>query len=106
MTHPKALATALLLSMPLAILPAVTASAGVVERACLKSDRKAASRSLCGCIQDVADISLSGSDQKTAASLFADPQKSQDIRQSDNRSNETFWLRYKKFGEQVEMFCS
>ncbi len=81
------------------------AQASVIERACLKSDRSGVSRSLCGCIQDAADLTLSGKDQKLAASFFRDPQKAQDIRQSDRRSHEDFWQRYRTFGSTAEAFC-
>ncbi len=82
------------------------AAAGTIERACIKSDRKAATRSLCGCIQDVADLTLTRSDQKLAATLFRNPHKAQEIRQSDRRSHEKFWKRYKNFGATAEAFCS
>lgn len=84
---------------------ASVASAGTIERACLGSDRKAANRALCGCIQQVADATLSGSDQRLAAKFFKDPQMAQDIRQSDNQSHEIFWKKYKSFGETAQSYC-
>ena len=84
---------------------ALPASADPIERACLKSDRPA-SRALCGCIQDVADLTLTNRDQRLASSFFSDPQKAQDIRMSDRRSHEAFWDRYKAFGETAETYCS
>ncbi len=89
-----------------ALSTSTPAYAGSIERACLSSDRKAASRALCGCIQDAADLTLSGQDQNLAASFFKNPQKAQDVRQSDRRSHETFWKRYKTFGSTAEAFCS
>jgi len=80
-------------------------NAGVIESACLKSDRKAANRALCGCIQDAADLTLDRRDQKMAATFFRDPHKAQEIRQSDNRSHEAFWKRYKQFGSTAETYC-
>jgi len=80
-------------------------AAGTIEKACVRSDRQAASRALCGCIQDVADLTLSGTDQRLAATFFKDPHKSQQIRQSDRRSNELFWQRYKSFGSTAEAYC-
>jgi len=88
------------------LLWAPIASAGPIERACIKSDRKAASSSLCGCIQDAADLVLSNKDQSLAAKFFADPHRAQQIRQSDNSSHEAFWKRYKEFGATAEAFCS
>ncbi|MCV2864881.1 hypothetical protein [Defluviimonas sp. WL0075] len=82
------------------------AFAGPVESACLKSGRSAASPATCTCIQYVADMTLSGSDQKMAARFIKDPDKAQEIRTSDNAKHEAFWLRYKNFGETAESFCA
>lgn len=90
----------------LALCCSLPVQADSIERACNKSDRKAASRSLCGCIQDAADLVLSTKDQSLAAKFFGDPHKAQEIRQSDNRSHESFWKRYKEFGATAEAFCS
>ncbi len=81
------------------------ASAGSIENACNSSDRNAANQQLCGCIQDVADLTLSGGDQRMAASFFQDPHKAQEIRQSDRSSHESFWQRYKNFGQTAEVYC-
>ena len=75
-----------------------------MQKACMKSDRNP-SRSTCRCIQSVADQRLSQSDQRIASKFFNDPNLSQEIRQSDNRSKEKFWLRYKAFGEVVGRQC-
>ena len=80
--------------------------AGPIQRACMNSDRKAASRSLCRCIQQVARGTLSSSDQRLAASFFKDPHRSQEIRQSDRSRDEAFWDRYKAFGERAQQMCS
>lgn len=88
-----------------ALMTASGAQAGLIEKACNSSDRKAASRSLCGCIQDAADLTLSRGDQKLAASFFKDPHKAQEIRQSDNSGHEAFWKRYKHFGQTAEAYC-
>ena len=92
-----------------AVLAAIwggTANAGVIERACLKSDRSAASRSLCGCIQQVADLTLGWRDQRQAAKFFRDPDRAQKVRQSDRRSDSAFWQRYKQVGATAENYCS
>jgi hypothetical protein len=81
------------------------AQAGVIERACLGSDRPAASRILCGCIQNVADLTLDRRDQRLAAKFFRDPHMAQEVRQSDKRSHEIFWQKYKKFGASAESYC-
>ncbi|QBY01081.1 hypothetical protein E2K80_10365 [Rhodophyticola sp. CCM32] len=80
-------------------------SANAIERACNQSNRQAASRQLCGCIGLVADMTLSGTDQRQAARFFSDPQRAQDIRMSDRASDEAFWTRYRSFGETAEAMC-
>ncbi|MGI1660806.1 hypothetical protein ACRDNQ_01085 [Palleronia sp. KMU-117] len=82
-----------------------TAMAGTIERACLSSDRPGISRSLCGCIQQAADLTLSTKDQRLAASFFKDPHRAQEVRQSDRRSDEEFWERYVNFGTAAETYC-
>ena len=93
----------IILSLALAgvLAPVVPAplDAGTITRACMKSDRKAANRRLCNC-------TLSSSDQRLAATFFKDPHRSQEIRQSDRTSHETFWKRYKKFGSRAQQMCS
>jgi len=87
----------------LALAP-VEAAAKQMQNACMKSDRNP-SRSTCQCIQNIADQRLSKSDQKLASRFFKDPHLSQEIRQSDRRSYEKFWLRYKAFGEVAGKTC-
>ena len=79
--------------------------AGTMSNACMKSDRKAKSRKLCRCLQNVADQNLSRRDQKLAATFFKDPHRAQEIRQSDRRRNEQFWKRYKEFGAVFSASC-
>lgn len=97
--------TALMAALVSSSYPAAV-QAGAIERACMRSDRKAASRSLCRCIQKAARGTLSSSDQRLAASFFKDPDKSQEIRQSDRGSHEVFWKRYKEFGDRAREMCS
>ncbi len=84
---------------------AACSSTGPVGAACLDSGRNAASAALCSCVQQVADRTLSRSDQAMAASFFEDPQAAQDVRQSDNPSLEAFWLRYRAFSSAAERSC-
>jgi hypothetical protein len=84
----------------------VQAANGIIERACRSSGRSSATPQLCGCIQNVANSSLSRGERKKAAKLFKDPHKAQEIRQSDRRSDETFWKNYKAFGERARRICS
>lgn len=82
------------------------AAAGPIEGACLKSNRSAANRTLCSCIQQVADITLGGSDQRLAASFFKDPDRAQQVRMSQNQRDDAFWERYTIFGQQAQMACA
>ena len=103
MTKPILLATCVALVLPL--LATATAAAGPIERACLRSDRDAANRAICGCIQDVADQTLRGADQRRAASFFKDPDKAHKVWMSKSKSDDAFWERYKVFGAQAEAYC-
>ena len=90
-----------------ALLPAMTslAAAGPIERACMASDR-GASRSLCGCIQQAADMTLSGGDQRRAAKFFKDPEAAHSTWVSQSKSDDAFWERYKSFGQTAEAYCA
>lgn len=89
----------------LALALPMTAMAGSIESACLRSDRQAANRALCGCIQQVADMTLKGSDQRKAAKFFQDPDQAQKVRMSKSDSDNEFWARYKNFGETAAAYC-
>ncbi|MEN8658047.1 hypothetical protein [Marivita sp.] len=80
-------------------------STGPISRACLSSDRKARNSRLCGCIQTVANQSLSGSDQRKASQFFSDPQQAHDTWMSQSRSDDAFWERYKAFAARSERSC-
>ena len=88
----------------LVLVPAV-AEASTIERACMSSGRPAANSQICSCIQQAADLTLSNGDQRRAAKFFRDPHAAQVVRQSDRRSDEEFWLRYKSFGQMAEVYC-
>ena len=81
-------------------------AAGIVERACLGSSKQGASRAVCGCIQQAANLTLSGSDQRLASDFFKNPDMAQEIRQSDRRTHEAFWQRYKQFGATAQAYCN
>ena len=78
---------------------------GPIFRACQAEGRKPASRARCGCVQAVADQSLSGRDQSRGAKFFANPGPLQEVRQSDNAGNERFWLAWKAFGQDAAAQC-
>ena len=86
------------------VMAAGAAQAGPIERACLGSERPK-TRALCGCIQQAANVTLSGRDQRAAARFFADPHQAQVVRQSDRPGASDFWQRYKRFGATAEAYC-
>jgi hypothetical protein len=98
----KTLIAATLLSLALPM----TAMAGPIESACLNSDRKVANRALCSCIQQVADMTLKGGDQRKAAKFFKDPDQAQKVRMSKRDSDNAFWARYKNFGDTAAAYCA
>lgn len=87
------------------ISPTVAFARGPIQRACMASDRKQASAARCGCVQAVANRELTSADQRRGASFFANPQRAQDTRQSDNATSEAFWLRWKAYGEAAGRLC-
>jgi hypothetical protein len=89
------------------LLPALAtgADAGPIERACLSSDR-GGGRALCGCIQQAADMTLSGGDQRRAAKFFKDPEAAHSTWVSQSSSDDAFWDRYKSFGQTAEAYCA
>lgn len=94
-----------LLAAALAALLAGPAAAGPISSACLASGRAQATPQLCGCIQSVADQTLSRADQRAAAKFFRDPHQAQEVRQSTRPRDEAFWLRYRDFGATAEAYC-
>ncbi|MGB3406191.1 MAG: hypothetical protein WBA67_01730 [Jannaschia sp.] len=79
---------------------------GPLQTACLRSDRRAANRQLCGCVQAAANATLSGGDQTKAVRFFKDPHLAQEVRQSDRASDEAFWKRYRSFVDVAERSCA
>ena len=89
------------------LLPVIVgmAQAGPIERACLSSDRAAGNRSLCGCIQQVADQTLGNGDQRKAAKFFRDPDLAHAVWISQSSRDDEFWDRYKAFGATAAASC-
>ena len=94
------------LTAALLVLLATQGMANEIERACLKSDRSSGNRTLCGCIQDAANLTLTSRDQRLAAQFFSNPDKAQAVRTSSTRRNEVFWERYENFGRTAEYYCN
>ena len=84
---------------------APAAFAGPIEKACMASVR-GGDRSLCGCIQQAADMTLSGGDQRRAAKFFKDPEAAHATWVSQSASDDAFWERYKSFGQTAEAYCA
>lgn len=82
------------------------AFAGPIERACLRSDRDAANRRVCACIQQVADMTLRGGEQRRAARFFTDPDAAHATWLSKRPADDAFWERYKNFGATAEAYCA
>ena len=96
----------MLLAAAAAFFPLMSsiAVAGPIERACMASDR-GGNRALCGCIQQAADMTLSGGDQRRAAKFFKDPESAHATWVSQSKSDDAFWDRYKSFGQTAEAYC-
>lgn len=97
--------TKYVLSVFVALFVPNVLSAEVVKNACLSVEQKRTDLDTCKCIQVAADATLTVSDQKLAASMILNPEKSQKIRTSSRRSMEKFWERYVNFGELAEAYC-
>ncbi|MHA6345548.1 hypothetical protein [Roseivivax sp. CAU 1761] len=85
--------------------PVTRFASGPISRACLASDRKARNTQLCGCLQGVANASLSGAEQRAAERFFRDPHEAQVMRQSDRPDDERTWRNYKAFVGRAEQIC-
>lgn len=81
-------------------------ASGPIQKACLADGRREASHARCGCVQAVADQTLSWSEQRQGAKLFRDPHRLQEMRQSDNRGENAFWSTWKAFGQSAAAACS
>jgi hypothetical protein len=89
----------------LMVLAPVPALAGPIETACNRSDRSAATRSLCRCIDNVAQQTLTRNEQRRAARFFSNPDEAQSVRMSRTRADNEFWARYRSFGAAAERYC-
>ena len=80
------------------------AFANPIQRACMASDRDS-SRALCSCIGDAASSTLSRSQMREGARWFDDPQRAQDVRQSDRESDEDMWSAWRTFASLAQQSC-
>lgn len=86
-------------------LTAPLAMAGPIDSACNGAGRARGNSPLCGCIQQVANQTLSRSDQRRAAGFFKDPHRAQEVRMSKSNADNAFWTRYKQFAATAEAYC-
>ena len=101
----KAITKAGLAAICMCFLATELSAAPIIANACLQSNRKAATGTLCRCIQKVADQSLRGGDQRRVASFFRNPDKAQEVFLSKKSADDAVWLRYKAFASQAEQSC-
>lgn len=101
----KSLVLALCATVAAPLFATAALAGGPIQTACLRSDRDGASRALCRCIQDVADMTLRGSDQRRAAKFFRDPDLAHKTWISQKAADDAFWDRYKEFGATAEAYC-
>ena len=80
-------------------------ASGPISDACLSSGRKARSPALCGCVQAVANDTLSRADQRRAVGFYRDLQSAQDTRQSRRARDQSFWTAYTAYAERAERVC-
>ncbi|WP_299293605.1 hypothetical protein [uncultured Tateyamaria sp.] len=86
--------------------PAVLFSTGPIFSACRSAGRKQASRERCGCVQAVANQSLSADDQRRGARFFSDPHQAQVVRQSDRSTDERFWRKWRDYSDRAARLCT
>lgn len=96
----------LMIAAAVVVLNAPLAVAGPIDSACVRSDRGARNLSLCNCVQQVADQTLSRADQRRAADFFKDPHRAQEVRMSKTNADNAFWSRYKNFAATAEAYCT
>lgn len=104
MTNRLLFVPALALALAAAVAP-LPASANPIERACQQSNRSAATPALCSCIGRAAQQTLTNRQMRDGARFFQDPQRAQDVRQSDRRSDEELWQAWRNFGQTAEALC-
>ncbi|MRX50518.1 hypothetical protein GI374_08695 [Paracoccus sp. S-4012] len=95
-----------LLAAATVVLTTPFAVAGPIDNACVRSERAARAGQLCGCIQQVANMTLSTQDQRRAAAFFRDPDQAQQVRMSKSGADNAFWGRYKNFAATAEAYCA
>jgi len=83
----------------------VAFATGEINSACLSGGRSAANTQLCGCIQAVANQTLTARERTRAASFFANPDLAQETRASTGNADNEFWRRYRAFVDTSSEIC-
>ncbi len=89
----------------ISVVAPVAAEASQIKRACLASDRQAATRQRCRCIQGVANDTLTSGDQSKVAKWFSDPHQAQVLKMSKSARDDALWDRYQAFGQLAQALC-
>lgn len=87
------------------VRPSAAVATGPISRACIAAGRDNATRQLCGCVQSVANQTLSERDRARVAEFFANPEQANDTKISDTRANDAFWDRYRAFVSASRQAC-
>lgn len=95
----------ILIAAATVVMTAPLAMSGPIDSACVRSDRARGNAGLCGCIQQVADQTLSRGDQRRAADFFREPHRAQEVRMSKTDADNAFWARYRNFASSAEAYC-
>lgn len=95
----------LIASLTVSIALTAPAFANPIERACLRSDRPAATRSLCACVGQAAERTLSRSEMRIGVRMMQDPEEAQRVQLSDTPRNEEIWRSWRNFGQMAEAMC-
>jgi len=77
---------------------------GLIQKACLGTGGLKL-KSVCSCMQTAADMTLTPSDQRRAASFFLNPSAAQAVSLSSNRKDRDFWGRYTLFTKASHEAC-
>lgn len=103
--HSRPFLNRLVIAAAAVVLTTPLAMAGPIDTACVRSDRARGNAPLCGCIQQVANQTLSRADQRRAAQFFRDPHRAQEVRTSKREADSAFWRRYRAFASRAETLC-
>ncbi len=92
------------LTLGLLVCAGPASAGGAIANACQSAE--GVPGGLCDCLQQVADQTLDGGDQRKAAKLFRDPDMAEEMRMADSGSAEEFWQRYTNFAATAEASCA